>query len=239
MAPGLCKSSQQKPQMHVPVSDGCQGCRASCFAVLSPAALVIRCSESNNWSTTILYNTAFAPSRAPLCTPSRVSVDGLSFTSLEPTRSDVIQRSSLSQYCVKHVQGCLINGPLLQPVVDSMADFLTIFEELPDSYDGRVDRDWLDGGVPDHPKFEKAVEIQNIVMGIKDLLIAKILEGCEKLVGPVFIYSLWENQLLWEALISGHTYGVVYLYSRFDALKAYLHAIAFAIRDGNCDNKRK
>lgn len=41
-----------------------------------------------------------------------------------------------------------------------MGDFLTIFEELPDSYDGRVDRDWLD-----HPKFEKAAEIQNIVIG--------------------------------------------------------------------------
>ena len=54
----------------------------------------------------------------------------------------------------------MINGPLFQPAVHSMGDFLTIFEELPDSYDGRVDRDWLD-----HPKFEKAAEIQNIVIG--------------------------------------------------------------------------
>lgn len=88
-----------------------------------------------------------------------------------------------------------------------MGDSLTIFEELPDSYDGRFDHDWLDGGVPDHPKFEKAAEIQNIVMGIKDLLIANGLEGREKLVGPNFRYSLWENQLLWEALIFGHKYN--------------------------------
>ena len=128
---------------------------------------------------------------------------------------------------------------MFQPAVDSIGDSLTVFEVLPDSYDGRVDRDWLDGGVPDHPKFEKAAEIQNIVMGIKDLRNAKILEGCKKVVGPNFIYSRRENQLLWEALISGHKYGVVYLYSRFDAHKAYLHAIAFAIKDGNCDNKRK
>ena len=71
-----------------------------------------------------------------------------------------------------------------------MGDSLIIFEELPDSYDGRIDRDWLDGGVPDHPKFEKAAEIQYVVMAIKDLHIAKILGGCEKLVGPDFIYSL-------------------------------------------------
>ena len=45
--------------------------------------------------------------------------------------------------------------------------------------------------------------------------------------------------MTWEALISGHRYGAVYLCSRFDAHEAYHHAIAFAIREGKCANKRK
>ena len=56
---------------------------------------------------------------------------------------------------------------MFQPAVDSMSDSLTLLQELSDSCDGQVGRDWLDGGVPDHPKFEKAAEYQNIVMRIQ------------------------------------------------------------------------
>ena len=77
---------------------------------------------------------------------------------------------------------------MFQLAVDSMGDSLTSFEDAPGTYNGRVNR--LDGGVPDHPKLEKAAEIQLIVMGIKNLLLTNIFKGYQRLDGSDFIYSL-------------------------------------------------
>ena len=110
-----------------------------------------------------------------------------------------------------------------------MSSPVAIFEDVL-NYD-----QWLDGVVPYHPDFEKAVRIQDIITPIKSLLLSKILEGCERLVRnfeyrdtimfTILHSSFHHHNRLWQAVISGHKYGVIYLCSRSDARDFYLDVV--------------
>ena len=106
---------------------------------------------------------------------------------------------------------------------------VAIFKDVPN------DNDWLDGLVPNHPDFEGVARIQGSVTTIKAPLLNKILEGCEKLVQTIecpnprvmaaLNDSIRHHVRIWEAVISGHKYGVIYLSSRWEARNLHVDVI--------------
>ncbi|KAK7923294.1 hypothetical protein PG985_007365 [Apiospora marii] len=101
---------------------------------------------------------------------------------------------------------------------------LMVFQDLPLDFDPSTQ--WLDGDSPQHPHFNEAERIQDLVGAIKGDLLDCIFEGCRILLqrhdAQNLLQTFEHDTQVWRAAVSMHKFGVVYLGSRTDCRYDFL-----------------